>query len=231
MQNFFTLDKVIRGLLVKTGEDSEHKYGLYTTFAHSFLEEFINDSAREARTTRLAMAPDRAITLPDDYIDWVKVGLETENGEVIPLHFNPAMVSGSGRKTADFMNYSGNGQHYGSLTCTGEFSPYSDLGEFKVDNTRKIMHFSSRFDVGPVYLEYLSSAIDICEDTPLHPYAKAALELYIKWQEALYKGESRATYWERLYWNERRRLTARIAPFSPAMMQEIINANFTTNIR
>jgi hypothetical protein len=230
MQNFFTLDKVIRALLVKSGEDSEHKYGLYNTYACDYLNDFVNNTSREIRTVRLEMGTDRAVNLPPDFVDWVKVGTE-QNGSVKPMSYNTTISKLSPQKavSGNMLNYKDSvGNHCGELPCSGTFDAGAD---FSIDHARKIMRFSSLTNVADVYLEYISSAVDVCGDTPIHPYIRPTLESYIKWKEAEFKGGGQTTYWRNEYYNEKRKLAAAFSPFSLEMLHDIIESHYSLNVR
>lgn len=229
-QNLFTLDKIIRELLLKSGETSEHKYALYNVYACGYLNDFVNNKSREVRTVRLPMDTDRTVSLPPDFIDWAKVGTE-HNGSVLPMSFNPLLSKLPSEEpvSAPMLNYiDADGTHCGELACTGYFNPGND---FTVDLERKIMRFGSTVSVGGIYLEYISSAIDLCGDTLIHPYCRPTLESYIKWKEAEFKKDSMLSYWRNEYYNEKRKLDASFNPFNIEMMRQIIISNFSQNRR
>jgi|SRR5690348_2600986 len=86
---YTTLDKVIKGYLLQKRYPI-HFYIDFLIYAQRCFEEISFDSIGNVRTKKLPINSYYAATLPDDYMDWIKVSVE--NGQFVkPLINRPGM--------------------------------------------------------------------------------------------------------------------------------------------
>lgn len=150
------------------------------------LREIKLDVAQDVRTALLDVTERKTVKLPQDFVDWVKVGVP--HGQyVIQIGINDEL-NGLGRTTTSptvrglasqhlpngismesytFMNYGGSSILGcfvgGSLPSKGYFKLFDD------GNCKELL---MDYDYSPsqVYIEYITDGLDPCGDTIVSPY-------------------------------------------------------------
>lgn len=234
MSNYSTVDKIVRETLIKMGEDTLHKYSLLLVHANTFLEEFNIDTAQELKTVKLEMDSHRKVMLPDDYIDFSKVGIQvgdrvrllTYNAELakLPACENEATANIYRPIDADefgvpFINYRGH-----ELVGYGK-GHYKE--GFIIDRGLRIIRFGTEINVGNIYLEYISNQVEVCAETPVNPLAKDALQNWILWHYYLHRKDPIYPQYEQYYYRAERKMHNRMDPFSIADIQAILEDNYS----
>ena len=79
---FVTLDEVIQGLLVDEGKSSEHEYLRYFNIGLRGLKELNFDTVRQIKSVELQLDSKNTVTLPSDYVSYIKIGVADNNGNV-----------------------------------------------------------------------------------------------------------------------------------------------------
>lgn len=79
---FVTLDEVIQGLLVDEGKSSEHEYLRYFNIGLRGLKELNFDTVRQVKSVELQLDSKNTVTLPSDYVSYIKIGVADNNGNV-----------------------------------------------------------------------------------------------------------------------------------------------------
>lgn len=128
----------------------------------------------EPRTRKLEVKPNGTVDLPQDYIQWIKVGRLNGDGEVMTLRRNTDLTNfadiepdrlnnntdGSStdelRNTESnfYRNFSENGQMYNLFGATSGTTNY---GEFNIDELNGVILLGGGYQSAYVILEYLSS--------------------------------------------------------------------------
>jgi hypothetical protein len=234
---YYTVDKIVKGLLLSLEETGLTKYAKFVKLANDFMDELRFDTkAEDIRTLSLEMATDRTVCLPRDYMDYVKIGIQVDDKVKVmtqneKLSLLPPSTPRDDSTKVPFRNYLVNGEHKGGFYGYGNGGYY---GDFKIDTKNKLIRFPSDVEVQPIYIEYISNCSCDCEEDYVHPYAKKAMEYYILWQHYLHKGKNyraEASDFREEYYNELRKTRARLHPLS---VQDIINIserNFKLSIK
>jgi len=84
---WITLDSVILDYI----EESEQNISKYYKLFHSAfrcMDDLGVDFFYEIRTFKLPINSNGTVTIPENVLNWVKVGLFTFNGEIVPLQYN-----------------------------------------------------------------------------------------------------------------------------------------------
>ena len=68
-----TLDEVIQSLLVEEGKSSEHEYLRYFNLGLKGLKELNFDTVRQIKAAELSLDSKNTITLPSDYVKYVRI--------------------------------------------------------------------------------------------------------------------------------------------------------------
>lgn len=208
---FTTLDACVRGALMDIGAGLE-RYEQMKHYGIDIIREFKFDMAQEVKTVALELTAWKAITLPDDYVDWAMIGVningairvlthddripfptedEQEDGyppDIASLETLPETRDGNvlNTETLSFWNY---GEDPGGLF--GLVAKDNGTGYFRLNRERKEIQFAPSIKSDTVvYLEYIADAISVCEKTVINLYAAKLVRLYIHWQRVKYQKSS-----------------------------------------
>lgn len=210
---YFTLDKIVRTLLVKRGETSDHKKYLWLTFAKSFLDLLTQVKpkvARQVKTVRLEVGADRTIPYPEGYLTYTKLGVQVRD-KVIVLAFNPhlsnlpacantpsfdvnaygnfAGIPSSVLATSD-VRYPFVGYLNSFGERTGQLYGYGNggfTGHFSANDECREFRFNTENNITTVYLEYVSYDLEASAEMVLDARVVGALEYFVLWQAELMK--------------------------------------------
>jgi hypothetical protein len=208
---YYTLDSVIREALAAR-HLSIHHYVDFLVWGLQCYRSLHFDVLQEVKSVRLDMNGTRTVTLPPDFVDYVKVGFE-QNGKIVLAGVNnniSNIVPDSGAKKSKSSPFSlfrtvanihgeNTGGFYGHVP--------TDKNEFKVIREKGVMQFTPDVARAQVYLEYISDGMYPSEQTLVHPYAANAVQQYIFWQQKeadrsqgrLEKDRSRSEYFHALH--------------------------------
>lgn len=231
--NYFTVDKILKELLHKTGEDTLHNYNRLLPYAYDFLDQFKANGAGEIRTISLDLSSTRTVRLPDDFIRYSKVGVMVGD-KVRVLSYNSELSNLPACEAATVGIY----QPY---TPADHSVPFLNYGReligfgrggydecFSLDKSARLLRFGTAVNVGKVYLEYISSEINLTCDTPVNPMAKKAMESYVLWQYYLHRKDPMFRVYDD-YYNRRDypQLIGKMYPFSAADLEYIQESNYS----
>jgi len=187
MRGFYTLNSVAESVNTDLQEYGTHKLPIYLKWAIEVYRELVFDFAREIKTTRLSLNSYRAIDFPEDYVNWVKVGIQhgdkiytlgtsdkialyhdiDDTGQILLNSAAPDEQASNGVNKEEYLGgYMFNNFGGGSFRGLGGL-PYK--GYFRVDQASKQMQFASSFPDVPIYLEYISDGISPCGATYIDP--------------------------------------------------------------
>lgn len=189
-----TVNGVVRSTLVSM-QLPIHYYTQFLAYALETLNELNFDSLGMVKTTRLYTDDTHRITLPSDYIDWVKVGVEINN-VVMVMSENPSFnrlhnyddqgqeipyaSDSSGYKYSDsafFHNYVNEyGEHQGRVYGYG-----SENHQYKFKELREQGQMVLDPRIGSnakVYMEYIADT-DPTALSQIHPYVVPLLKAAI----------------------------------------------------
>lgn len=228
--------KEIVHLYIDEAELTTAKYRRLYGIAYRGVIELALDVTGVTRSCPLCVLGNKTAELPDDYIQWTKLGVLNVNGEVATLSENTdftlqnstsatrltqnAGVVGQG----DIVNrelYYGNfyGYGYDGVQLYGvSGNELSQYGQFKVDEQNGVIVLDSTFNFQEVILEYISVPGDDCEITvPIQ--AVECLIAWIAWKDINQLAASRKvsiydkTERKRAFYREKEKARMRIKPF------------------
>ena len=75
MNNYVSVEEVIKSLLIQQGEYTEHKYMSYLDIAMRGLKELSFDATQEVKAITLTVNDNLTVDLPSDYVDYVRIGV------------------------------------------------------------------------------------------------------------------------------------------------------------
>lgn len=89
---YISLDEVVLDYL-NEAEYSNHKYFKIWHIAYRGLQNLGLDAFYEVKSVKLPINANLTVQLPADYVNWAKVGVLNERGEIIPLYYNDKMTT------------------------------------------------------------------------------------------------------------------------------------------
>jgi hypothetical protein len=231
-QQYVSLDTVIN-LYLDRSEQSIHKYYKCWQLAFSGMEEMGLDFFYQIKSVKLPVNANLTVSLPDDYLNYSKVGVLNSQGEIIPMGYNNKLTTFADLQpdrltvtqdntitdliqfnTPIWYNYWNNGA-FSSLYGLPSGSPF--IGSFKVDNHNGVILLSENFGYEYIMLEYVASPKQ-GEEYYIPIQFKTALMWYIAYNDiAMLPNTRKGTLGDkeqrkRAYHNERRVANARYRP-------------------
>lgn len=199
----YSLDTIVKAYLSKRGL-SMHYYIEALSHAVDALRELNFDTMRVVKTVKLPVNSYGAVTLPADYVDFIKVGfpkgqyvVEMSQSEPINRLNN---IDDQGNKIKyevidtdfpisswgwDGANYIWAANDRGELLGRGfNIQAGTTHNSFKVLRERGEIQIDNRFAADYVILEYVGDGLDANASTEIHPYAQATIESYIAWKSS-----------------------------------------------
>lgn len=231
-RQWITLDECITDYM-NEAELSVHKYRKLFYIAYRGLNDLGLDAFYVVRSVKLPVNANLTVTLPEDYLNYSKVGVLNASGEIIPMGVNNKLTvdfdvsSTRLAQTQDntiatqiseqgvwWYNY-WNGYSYGPVYGLASGTPI--IGSFKIDNANGVIVLSENFTYDYVMLEYVSSPKDGGEYyVPVQ--FKEAIIAYLRWKDNIsmpvktHVANSSIQMRRHDYYNERRLAIARYDP-------------------
>lgn len=199
-QPYITLDSCITDYLNET-EQSSHKYFKLFHLAFRGFEQLGLDFFYAVRAVKLPVNANLTVDLPNDYLNWTKVGILNDRGEIIPLYYNDKLTSYADlmtnrlEKTQDdslidnswsewgpntWCNW-WNGNAYVNIYGVPSGAPF--VGNFKVDTENGVILLNESFAYDYIMLEYVSSPTE-GQDYYLPVQFREALIAWLAWKDS-----------------------------------------------
>lgn len=237
-QSFITIDSVITDFLNES-EQSISKYAKIWHIAFRGMDMLGLDFFYKIQSVKLPVNPNFTVSLPAVFLNWTKVGILNNYGELIPIQENNNLVSyadllpnriekvddpqsvfltGQWNNTV-WANY-WNGSDYTNIYGVPAGEPF--IGEFKVDAENGVIILSQNFPRDYIILEYLSSPSENIEYR-IPVQFREALIAWIYWKDGNAKSIksnmqiANKRDWRHEFYNERRNAIAR---YKPIRLQE-----------
>lgn len=200
-RQWIPLDECIYAYMTEA-ELSQHKYFKLWHLAYRAITELGLDAFYCIKSVKLPVNSNLTVTLPADYLNYSKVGVLNQQGEIIPMGVNskltfafdlqPTRLEQTRDNTIPTqLNQQGvwwynvwNGQGYGYSNLYGLPSGAPFIGNFKIDNANGVIVLSENFSYDYVMLEYVSSPIP-GEEYFVPIQFKEAVIAYLRWKDAI----------------------------------------------
>lgn len=173
-QPYISLDSVILDYLGE-GEYSQSKYFKTWHLAFRGMDNMGLDFFYKVQAVKLPVNANMTVQLPADYLNWTKVGVLNDRGEIIPLYYNDKLTTYADLsperldRTQDdsvvgldnwgvntWANY-WNGASF--ITIYGVPSGAPFVGNFKIDNANGVILLNENFAYDYIMLEYVASPV------------------------------------------------------------------------
>lgn len=240
---YITLESVVNDYLLES-EQSVNKFYKIWHLGYRGFENLGIDAFYRIQSVKLPINANMTVTLPANYLNWSKVGVLNDRGEIIPLYYNEKLTTYADllpdriEKTEDNTLLAGN---WGSATWCNYWNGYQYIniygypsgapfvGSFKVDSVNGVMLLNENFRYDYLMLEYVANPEPTeGQDYYMPMQFKEALIAWITWKDSKAKtikshmqlGNNKEL--ERQYYNERRNAIAR---WKPVRIYEIYQAH------
>lgn len=197
---FNTISAIVEQCLNDMGENSMNRYQQFLSWALWGLREWHLDSARSVKTRKITMTPYKAIDLPEDYVDWTKVGIQIgdyvktlgvnddmprlnkfdECGNELANNTSGLLLHPNGTNLDNYGGYYFTGYNGTKVFAHGGGINYK--GYFTEIKERRQIQFTSEVPTVEIYLEYISDGFDPNSETLVHPYVADAIKKYIHFE-------------------------------------------------
>lgn len=204
-RQWVTIDEAITDYLTES-EQGNHKYFKCWNLAYRSMTELGLDFFYSVKSVKLPVNPNLTVTLPEDYLNYTKVGILNNEGAIIPLTVNnnlttafdmqpnrlaqtqdPAIVTGYSPQGIVWWNF-WNGYGLSNLYGLPSGSPF--VGSFKIDNKNGVIVLDEYYDFEYVMLEYIASPVAGGEYfIPIQ--FKEAVIAYLRWKDLISMPPSR----------------------------------------
>jgi hypothetical protein len=184
----------------------------------------------------------KTATIPDDYLDWVRVGVFNSDGELSTLRVNEQLTTYKGTSTNRITDIQSqlapdvsNNQYpywfgyWGEQDYEHYFGAGSTLlqaGECRVDATNNIILLDPSFSYTQIVLEYICSPV-MDDDYAIDFKAQEALIAWLAWKDVVSLPSTRLvnmqekTFRQRNYQQQKTLARKRIKPFRLATAEQL----------
>ena len=204
-RQWITIDEAITDYLTES-EQGNHKYFKCWNLAYRAMVELGLDFFYSVKSVKLPVNANLTVTLPEDYLNYTKVGILNNEGAIIPLQVNnnlttafdmqpnrlaqtqdPSIVTGYSPQGIVWWNF-WNGYGLSNLYGLPSGSPF--VGSFKIDNKNGVIVLDEYYDFEYVMLEYIASPVSGGEYfIPIQ--FKEAVIAYLRWKDIISLSTSR----------------------------------------
>jgi hypothetical protein len=197
LKKYVPLETVVKYFMAEANLTGAHYLRLYQLAVRG-LSELGMDVTEEVKTEFLPVESNKTVFLPEDYIQWIKVGILNDRGEVATLRRNESLttygVLDSDRLSKNFgdgvrikipytdeayQNYYNDGSLFNLFGVRNNMDYY---GEFKVDDANGVILLDNDFQYADIVLEYLSNPAE-AEDLVIPLQAQEALIAFLAWMD------------------------------------------------
>lgn len=250
-QQNITLDSVITDYLEES-EQSIHKYKKCFNAAFRCMDDLGLDFFYQIKSVRLPINANKTVNLPNDYLNYTKVGVLNQQGKVIPLSQDNNFTSYADlfpnriAQTQDnptlsnldispfaFNNFWSDGSVY---TLYGLPSGAPFIGNFKIDADNNVIILDHNFSYDYLILEYVGSPVE-GEDYYVPIQFREALISWLSWKDIKsLPNTRRGTLGDKRdrkhdYYNDRRMAIARYKPFRAQEVHQLNMENTRLTIK
>ena len=258
-RNYIPINQVVNDFVVTLDTDDYASSATDTairSLALRGVRELGFDTLKVVRSLKLSVSANNTVTLPDDYIDWTKVGSVGTDGLVYVLAENKNLNMSQKYSTINGISYDTDGdgllEREDDKTSTGGASMTTNdyvfrnyynnrevgslygyggghfQGEFRVNLDQNRLEIESNSNITEVVIEYISDEAR-STNPRVHVYAEEALRCFIYYKIIERKSSVPANEKARAraeYYNERRKANARMKSFTKEEALKTIRKNY-----
>lgn len=191
---YIKLEDIINNYMAtRDSDDYDFASPRYRVLGHAMriMKEFYFDVLQDVKVIELSLGPTLQVTLPPDYVDYVRISTRDEEGNLYPMAENKTLnisraylqdheynllfdldgnvLQGSVKRSNEYENTSGIKEY---LVCypsamgsapnfSRNLSKVYERGSYMIDNTTGVIRFSSDVESKDIVLEYVSDGLFI----------------------------------------------------------------------
>jgi len=251
-QQWIPLDEPINSYLSRS-EQGIHKFAKCWHIAYEGMQELGIDFFYNIKSVKLPINPNFTVDLPSDYLNYSKVGVLNDSGEVIPLKYNDKLTTYAEfspdrfSKTQDSTLYNfflfntpiwynfWTGNSFTTLYGMPSGAPF--VGNFKIDNNAGVILLDETFAYPYIILEYVASPPTNGDSVFVPVQFKEAMMWWIAWQDISMLPNTRRgnlgdkEQRKKNFYNERRKGWARYRPLHLEEAFEWAQANTRLTVK
>lgn len=189
--------KEIVNLHLKETDEGDDAFARAYSFGLSGYRQLMMDVAGAPKSTRIELLPNKTAKLPDDFLNFIMVGVMNERGEIATLTENKQLsmyedcnedrlsqqVQYNRQNFLPNYYYFANKPYTYPLNYTISYGVGSSntLGMFRIDIEKGLILFPREFRYTHVFLEYIGFPCCGEDDYYVHPFLVETLGFYIYW--------------------------------------------------
>ncbi len=233
-QAWINIDECINGY-IDEAELTNHKYFKCWQLAFRVMTDLGLDFFYQIKSVKLPILPNFTVVLPPDFLNYSKVGVLNDRGEIIPMKYNDKLTSYAQfspdrfQKTQDntilnLFQYNSpiwynfwDGNNFSNMYGIPSGAPF--VGGFKIDRNAGVILLNENFCYEYIMLEYVSSpSQDQVYYVPIQ--FKEAMIAGIAWKDIksipskTHVNNANVAMRRHEFYNERRLAWARYRPFN-----------------
>lgn len=242
-----TMDEVIGNFLLRAQLGSSDSYARAYNFAVRGFKDLMIDLGGNIKTVELPILSNKTAQLPEDYLNYIRVGVVNNLGELATFTRNDQLtfheeccddrLSQPTLDTRPEFWWDGYAQgnniwYYGSGYWNRSYGigSVNKLGDFRIDETSRLILFGFKTrHLDHVILEYISYPTSTDGKYLVHPLLAESLLLYIDWQWIAANRripQHERDYARRLYYNEKRLANSRMDPLTVQDLNDSVRAGY-----
>jgi hypothetical protein len=232
-QQFVEIDEIINSFIDES-EQSIHKFFKLWHIAFRGMTELGLDFFYKVKSLKLPINANFTVNLPADYLQYSKIGVLNDRGEIIPLRYNekltyyadqlpdrlektqdPTLFDAVSNNSPVWFNY-WNGYMYTNLYGLPSGAPF--VGSFKIDEQAGIILLDENFIYEYLMVEYVATPQE-GEVYRIPIQFKEALISYLRWKDIIsipsktHVNNSNVQMRRHEFFNDRRIALARFRPY------------------
>lgn len=200
------LRKIVAQFL-DSADQSSHQFRRLYNIGVRGAREFNLDITGQFKTVLLPVNPNKTVTLPQDYLNYSKMGIINERGEIITFTKNEQLSQYHAIYTQQVERNEGVpelttiGQYVAPLPYPYLYSNYwyggssynlfglnsgtANVAEFQIDEGAGVILLNQTMNYPELLLEYLSDGYDeLADDYEIDARAEEAFICYLRWKNA-----------------------------------------------
>lgn len=228
MANFVKIEDIVNDYLGDQEKYTTHEFVRLVNIANRGLRALTYDVLGDVKVDLLEVSSALRITLPDDYVDYVFIGIVGSDGTIRPLGRKNNIPLVGTTNTQDSVDGS---SLYPSDAIFGLGGGQNSNGYYKpiIDSDTGQMVLTSIAAGKYIYIEYISDGRQTDNDTKIHPYAEEALLAYIAWKDVVNRrtvSQSEKAMRRYDWYNEKRLAKSRMKSFTKEEALQQIRKGF-----
>lgn len=186
----YSLDNIVRKYLQQEGL-TIHDYVECLSLATDCLRELNFDTLRTVKSSKLPVNSYKAVALPADFVDWIKISY-ARGQYVVEMTMDNRLnrmnnLSNTGQKIPYEVINADESINYSLLDVDATYfnnNVAETSNSFKILKERGEIQLDNRCDAEYVILDYIGDGLDTNADTQINPQAVSTINAYIAWKRS-----------------------------------------------